>query len=93
MNGGENGQDILLNYKYKDWVFGAGISNPFSTTKHEVRNYNQYASFRKISSIEDASRLFFVQFSWNFNFGRKHNSSQKNLNNSDTDAGIMKVGR
>lgn len=93
MNGGENGQDILLNYKYKDWVFGAGISNPFLAAKHEVRNYNQYASFRKISSIEDASQLFFIQFSWNFNFGRKHNSSQKNLNNSDTDAGIMKVGK
>lgn len=93
MNGGENAQNILLNYKFKDWVFGAGIFNPFSTTKHEVRNYNRYASSRKINSVEDASRLFFIQFSWNFNFGRKHNGSQKKLNNSDTDAGIMKVGR
>lgn len=94
MNGGENAQTILLNYKYKDWVFGAGMLNPFSTTtKHEVRNYNQYASFRKINSVEDVSHLFFLQVSWNLNFGRKQNGAQKRLNNSDTDAGIMKVGK
>lgn len=93
MNGGENVQTILLNYKYKDWVFGVGMFNPFSTTEHEVRNYNRYASFRKINSVDDASRLFVLQLSWNLNFGRKQNGTQKRLNNSDTDAGIMKVGK
>lgn len=93
MNGGENAQTILLNYKYKDWVFGVGMFNPFSTTKHEVRNYNRYASFRKINSVEDASGLFVLQLSWNINFGHKQNGTQKRLNNSDTDAGIMKVSK
>lgn len=93
MNGGENGQTVLLSYKHKNWVFGAGMFNPFTTTKYQVRNYNRYASSNKTSSIGDASHMFILQLSWNFNFGRKRNEIQKRLNNSDTDAGIMKVSK
>ncbi|WP_085536249.1 TonB-dependent receptor [Massilibacteroides vaginae] len=93
VNGGENVQNLMLNFKHKDWVFGAGMFNPFSTTKHETRNYNQYASFRKVNSVEDASRMFVLQLSWNMNFGRKQNGVQKKLNNTDTDSGIMSTGK
>lgn len=93
MNGGENTQTVVLNYKYKDWVFGVGMFNPFSKTEHEVRNYNRYASFRKLNRVDDISHLLVLQLSWNMNFGRKQNGVQKRLNNSDTDAGIMKVSK
>lgn len=93
MKGGEHAQTVLLNYKYKDCMFGIGMFNPFSTTRHEVRNYNKYASSRKINSIEDVSHVFMLQFSWNLNFGRTQSKAQKRLNNTDTDAGIMKAGK
>ena len=44
-------------------------------------------------TVIDASGLFVLQLSWNINFGRKQNGTQKRLNNSDTDAGIMKVSK
>lgn len=91
--GGENGQELMLVYQHKNLNLGIGMVNPFTTTKTKIENFNQYAPFRKVNSVEDASHMVVLQFSWNFSFGRKYKAIEKKINNSDTNSGIMKAGK
>lgn len=83
---------ISVKYKYKDCQIGGGVMNPFlangtpsgskilsSVVKKESWNYTR-----------DYGNMVYITLSWNFSFGRKYNSSQKKLNNSDNDSGIVK---
>lgn len=94
VKGGENGQELLVVYRHKGWNFGAGMLNPLlSQLKVESENRNQYASSNRTEFISDSARMVVLQVSWNFSFGRKHNSAGKRLNNSDSDSGVMNAGK
>ena len=91
--GGQNGQELLLSFRYKDLNVGIGMVNPFTTTKVETVNKNRYAPMKRMNSVKDASHMVVLQLSWNINLGRKYQEKGKRLNNSDTNSGIMGAGR
>lgn len=94
MEGGENIQMFMLNYRVKDLTIGFGAFNPFTDDyKQQTENWNQYASFKKSMYIKESSRLFLVNLSYNFSFGRKYKSGDKRINNSDNDSGVKSTGK
>jgi hypothetical protein len=94
MTGGENAHYLMFTYKHKDLSIGAGMQNPFANSyKQESENRSQYASYKRLNYINESSRLVMVQLTWNFSFGRKFSSTEKRLDNSDNDSGIMSTGK
>jgi hypothetical protein len=84
-----------LGYKYRDITFGIGAIMPFADNYHsDSENLSTLASYKRKMYVNDFSAQMFVfTFSWNMDFGRKFQSGQKRLNNTDNDAGVMKVGK
>ena len=94
LSGGENIQILGLYYKYKDLRLGVGAFNPFTDNyKVENENWNQFASYKTKSYIKESSRMFLVSLSYNFSFGRKFKVTQRKVNNSDNDSGVMSTGK
>lgn len=94
LSGGENIQILMLNYRIKNLSIGVGALNPFSDDyKVQTENWNQYASYKRAMHIQESSRLFVVNLSYNFSFGRTFKSGQKRVNNSDDDSGVMNTGK
>lgn len=94
MNGGENIQMVGLDYKHKNLSAGIGVFNPFiDNFKLDKENRNRFASYKRSTYIKESSRLFTVNVSYHFSFGRTYSASGKRLNNSDTDAGVMSTGK
>jgi len=94
MSGGENIHYAMVGYKYKNMSCYVGMFNPFVDNYHQdTENWSRYASFRRSNYINESSRAILLNFTWNFSFGRKFNSSDKRLNNADDDSGVMKSGK
>ena len=94
LSGGENIQILGLYYKYKDLRLGVGAFNPFTDNyKVENENWNQFASYKTKSYIKESSRMFLVSLSYNFSFGRKFKATQRKVNNSDNESGVMSTGK
>ena len=94
ISGGENIQILGLYYKYKDLRLGVGAFNPFTDNyKVENENWNQFASYKTKSYIKESSRMFLVSLSYNFSFGRKFKTTQRKVNNSDNESGVMSTGK
>lgn len=92
--GGENMHHLMLAYNYKNIQVGLIVINPFMDNyKTENENWNQYASSIRSNYINESSRVFLLKFSWNFNFGRKYDSIRKKVSNSDSNSGVMSVGK
>jgi hypothetical protein len=91
---GENLYHMALKYKYKSMNFGIVAINPFSrhdSYNRPSENRSRYAPSYNTWYLRESSQLFVGTFSWNINFGRKYNASQKQIHNSDSDAGTMKT--
>ena len=87
---GENYHLFGIMYKHKQLSLGAMMINPFvNNWKAGSENLNASAPSKNWVYIKETSRLFAIQVSYSFNFGRKYQSSQKRLNNQDTDTGVM----
>ena len=85
---------LMAKYNFKNLSLGIGAFNPFSDNwKVQSENWNQYASSKKTSYIKESSRLFVVSVSYNFSFGRKFKVTQRKVNNSDNDSGVMSTGK
>jgi hypothetical protein len=94
MEGGERMHLLLLNYKYKQASFGLGMICPFTGNFYvTTENRSATASYQKKIYNNDYPRLVVFRFACNFSFGRKYQSGQKQLNNTDDDAGVMKAGK
>jgi hypothetical protein len=80
---------IGIDYKWGNLKIG-GVAGwnlrPFSG---QVVGLNNYYSFEKRNYIPEAQNYFRIKISWNFIFGRKHDSSYKRIENSDEDKGIL----
>ena len=87
---GENWHMIGIMYKHKQLTIGGMMLNPFADNwKVGSENRNKFAPSKNWEYVKESSRLFAFKLSYNFNFGRKYQSSQKRLNNEDTDTGVM----
>jgi hypothetical protein len=94
MQGGERIHLLLVGYKYKDMNFGVGAINPFANDyRQDSENMSAFASYKRSLYSNDISKMYFFTFSYNFSFGRKFDSGQKRLSNSDDDSGVMKAGK
>jgi|AGTN01.3.fsa_nt_gi hypothetical protein len=90
--GGENTQQFLVTYNHEKFSVGTGIMSPFSNTyKRRTENRNVYSPYESYGYINNLSRMVMVNFSWNFDFGRKAKSEDKRINNTDSDTGIMRM--
>ena len=91
---GENIHLFMLSYRAGNCNIGAGIMLPFSSqyTRY-TENYNVYMPYRSTAYSNDVARMVLVKFAWNFDFGRKIKSESKRVNNSDSDAGIVRTDR
>ena len=94
LNGGENIHYLMVGYKHKALSLSAGMINPFvDNYKVEYENWSKHASFKKNMYIKESSRMFLINLTYNFSFGRTFNSGQKRLNNADNDSGVMSSGK
>ncbi len=92
--GGENIHFLGLTYKHDKFTVGAHVANLFlDNYKVLNENWSQYASYKQAMYINESSRLFFLTFSYRFEFGRKYQSTNKRLNNQDNNTGVESAGK
>lgn len=87
---GEDWNYIEAGYKYKEAKLSLGMSYPFKDY-WSAGNENRSAvkPSKSWSYIKENGHMFYLRFSWNLSFGRKHEAGKKSLNNADSDKGIL----
>ncbi|MDR2009986.1 MAG: TonB-dependent receptor [Bacteroidales bacterium] len=80
---------IMAGYKLSDWTFMIGVMNPF--TKEYTTENKSWSALNPVDSKihTDHNKSFLVKISFNLNYGKQYRSERKQLNNTDTDSGIM----
>lgn len=87
---GEEAQTISAQYRWKRLNIGLRMFNPFQNDySREEANWNKDAGYSYNYHIDDVARMICVTLSYNFSFGRDYKSSNKQIQNKDTDAGVM----
>jgi len=87
---GYNGESRLLGLEKVKWSLNAGMFNPFSKSySQSSRNYSALTPTKSWVYTNNLDKIFVINFTINFNFGRQYKAGNKRLNNDDTDAGIM----
>ena len=87
---GEETHYIALQYRIKRLNIGLMMLNPFEDDYcRNEDNLNKYAGNTFEYHIDDSARMIWATLSWNFSFGRDYKSSNKRMNNSDRDNGVM----
>ena len=86
--------ELAVYYKHKNLRVGVGAFNPFTDNyKVQSENWNKFAYYKTNNYIKESSRMFLVNFSYNFSFGRSFKTAQRKVNNSDNDSGVMGTGK
>ncbi len=94
MSGGENVHYLMVQYTYKNLALAVGAFNPFiDNYKVDEENWSQYASYKKRNYVNETSRMFMFKINYSFSFGRKYNSGQKRLDNTDSESGVMSTSK
>ena len=94
IGGGESAYFLVATKKYKNLFFMLGAMNPFSNEyKVESQNLNQLAGYKRTSYLQATNRLFVFNFSWNIQWGRKHQSASKRLDNSSGSESVKTTGK
>ncbi|MDR3219047.1 MAG: carboxypeptidase-like regulatory domain-containing protein [Dysgonamonadaceae bacterium] len=92
INMGEASNNIGLFYTIKNCRVGLSMLYPYSSdgwkAGSEVISDITYS--KSWTYIRENAQMLLVNFSWSIEYGRKHQSGSKKLNNSDTDSGIVK---
>lgn len=88
---GESIHTIAVGYNREKWGLQAMVMNPFTRKyEQEVVNVSKLASNRQLAYSKDFSPMFMLNFSFNIDFGKQRNSSNKRINNNaDNDTGIL----
>lgn len=87
---GEDWNYVEAGYKYKEAKLSLGMSYPFKDYwSAGSRNVSDIKPSKSWSYIKENGHMFYLRFSWNMSFGRKHEAGKKNLDNSDSDKGIL----
>ena len=84
---------IMLGYKITDDMsIAVGAINPFTNRnsyKQPTINLSALAPSYSNAHFRESAQLFMIRFTWNFSFGRKYNSADKLLQNSDTQSSTL----
>lgn len=71
-----------------------GCMNPFSDDyKVESENHNRFAGYKRASHLQATQRMCVLGIRWNIQWGRKHNSGSKRLNNSGSSESVKAAGK
>lgn len=90
MSSGENLHILMLQYRLGRANIGLGCINPFADNyKREQDNRNRFAGSKGAWFVKESAHMFFLSFSYNCSFGRSYKSSDKKIQNNDTDAGVL----
>jgi hypothetical protein len=87
------GNSIGLQYRKGNYIFGAGASNLFIRSKTLIENISPVAPYSHTLLTADKDNLFFLKFAVNLDFGRKFNSGQQKISNSDSDSNVLEAGK
>lgn len=90
INGGENISNLTVAYKANNFKVGLGClllgyAQGFKYTRETNSQYYKSAGY---TTIKDNGNMVYVTFSYNFSRGRKYNSGQRLLENSDNESGV-----
>lgn len=94
INGGESAYILALTYQHKNVYFMLGCMNPFSDDyKVKSENRNRFAGYKRASHLQATQRMCVLGIRWNIQWGRKHNSGSKRLNNSGSSESVKAAGK
>jgi hypothetical protein len=86
--------DVTMQLQYvknNRWVIGINTWNPFfSALKNQFEVKSAHTGQFRTITYRDNGNVFSIRFAYVFSFGREYNTSRKQLDNSDTESGIMK---
>ena len=90
----ENQTVLMAMYTKQNFQAGLGVMFPF-TNNYKVgkERISRIAPFRSETFVRETGQMFVLRVGYTFEFGRKHHAGNKNLNNSDTDSGIINMQR
>lgn len=90
----ENQTVLMAMYTRQNLQAGFGIMFPF-TNNYKVgkERISRVAPFRSETFVRETGQMLVLRVGYTFEFGRKHKSGNKGLNNSDTDSGIINMQR
>ncbi len=81
---------INVGYNREKWTISAGVLNPF-TNKYqiEIENLSDIAPYKQVAYSTKLSPIFFLNLTFNLDFGRHYKAAGKKVNNQDLDSGIL----
>lgn len=90
INRGERLHLLILGYNKEKWSTSIGVFNLFSKKySQDSRNISQLnPSYSNIYS-RNMGQIFLITFSWRLDYGRKTKSSQRKINNSDSESSVF----
>lgn len=90
---GENQTALMATWTHKRLQLGVGMLFPFTnnykTGKERVSKVAPYTSW---TYTKEAGQMVAIRLNYNFEFGHSYKSAKRRINNSDKDAGILKIG-
>jgi hypothetical protein len=88
---GEALNNIGIYYTIKNCRVGLSMLYPYSNAWKAGGEYlSNIAYSQSWTYIKENGHMLLLNFAWNVNYGKKHQSGAKTLNNSDNDSGIVK---
>lgn len=92
INYGEKSSMIECSYKWKNLSAGIGVLYPFTPTGWSAGDklMNDRVQKKSWTYIKDNANMMIFTLSWNFNYGHKHKTEDKLMNNMDRDTGIVR---
>lgn len=87
------GNNVGVQYKTGNYLFGAMLSNVFTDVKMTTKNISSIVPSTKSVYEKDKKCLLILKFAMNFDFGRKFNSGQQKISNNDPGGNSLSTGK
>jgi hypothetical protein len=85
---------LMLSYRLNNMQVGIGMTYPFANKFKEGKvRLTHNAPLQSWKQVKETTQMLVVRFSYNLEFGRKHQSKGKMMNNTDSESGIIKIDR
>lgn len=90
----ENQVVFMGMYTKKSLQVALGVMFPFTNNyKTGKERVSEVAPFTSETFVKETGRMFILRLGYSFEFGRRHKTGNKSLNNTDTDSGIINMQR